>query len=233
VHASHSNRKRICLPPRWCTEPAQQPGAVAPLTPLQPVERCKLNLEQDLRTDEALMLAYRDGEERAFEALYARWRGPLYRYFLRQCGHAGQADELFQDVFMRVISAAAAYEPTAKFTTWLFRIAHNRLVDHWRKLGREPVDPLALGDEEDAAFDPPAPEHAAPEPRAAQRELGEALLAALNELPETQREAFLLAEEGGLTLEEIASVAGVGRETIKSRLRYATAKLRNKLESWR
>jgi RNA polymerase sigma-70 factor (ECF subfamily) len=191
-------------------------------------------LEQDLRTDEALMLAYRDGEGAAFEALYARWRGPLYRYFLRQCGHAGQADELFQDVFMRVIGAAANYEPTAKLSTWLFRIAHNRLVDHWRKLGREPVDPLANGEGgDDGEIDPPAPEGSAPERQAERKELGDALIAALNELPEVQREAFLLAEEGGLTLEEIASVSGVGRETIKSRLRYATAKLRHKLESWR
>jgi RNA polymerase sigma factor (sigma-70 family) len=180
------------------------------------------------------MLAYRDGESAAFETLYARWRGPLYRYFLRQCGHAGQADELFQDVFMRVIGAAAAYEPTAKFTTWLFRIAHNRLVDHWRKSGREPVDPLPSGEVgDDCAFDPPAPDGATPHRRAEQKELGRALMAALNELPEVQREAFLLAEEGGLTLDEIASVSGVGRETIKSRLRYATARLRHKLESWR
>ncbi len=178
------------------------------------------------------MLAYRNGEGAAFEVLYERWRGPLYRYFLRQCNHAGQADELFQDVFMRVIGAAAGYEPTAKFSTWLFRIARNRLVDHWRKTGREPLDPLdAEGG--DGACDPPAPEAAAPHRQAEQKELGRALLAALNELPEVQREAFLLAEEGGLTLDEIASVAAVGRETIKSRLRYATAKLRSKLESWR
>lgn len=191
-------------------------------------------MEQDLRTDEALMLAYRDGEAAAFEALYARWRGPLYRYFLRQCGHAGQADELFQDVFMRVIGAAASYEASARFSTWLFRIAHNRLVDHWRKLGREPVDPLAAaGDGDDCEFDPPAPESAAPEREAERKQLGAALMSALNALPELQREAFLLAEEGGLTLEEIAAISGVGRETIKSRLRYATAKLRDKLESWR
>lgn len=191
-------------------------------------------MEQDLRTDEALMLAYRDGEAAAFEALYARWRGPLYRYFLRQCGHAGQADELFQDVFMRVIGAAASYEPSARFSTWLFRIAHNRLVDHWRKMGRELLDPLAsTGDGDDCEFDPPAPEGAAPEREAERKQLGAALMSALNALPELQREAFLLAEEGGLTLEEIASISGVGRETIKSRLRYATAKLRDKLESWR
>ena len=132
---------------------------------------------------------------------------------------------------MRVIGAAAGYEPTAKFSTWLFRIARNRLVDHWRKLGREPVDPLEAAD--DGVFDPPASDVETPHSRAEQQELGRALLAALNELPEAQRDAFLLAEEGGLTLEEIAAVAGVGRETIKSRLRYATAKLRGKLESWR
>ena len=191
-------------------------------------------MAEDLRTDEALMLAYRDGDGAAFEALYARWRGPLYRYFLRQCGHAGQADELFQDVFMRVIGAAAKYEPTAKYSTWLFRIAHNRLIDHWRKMGREPVDPPASGEDGvDGEFDPPAPEGDAPERQAERAQLREALMAALNELPEVQREAFLLAEEGGLTLEEIASISGVGRETIKSRLRYATARLRHKLESWR
>ncbi|HUY02581.1 MAG TPA: sigma-70 family RNA polymerase sigma factor, partial [Rhodocyclaceae bacterium] len=132
---------------------------------------------------------------------------------------------------------AAGYEATAKFTTWLFRIAHNRLVDHWRKTGREPVEALANleagEDGGDCEFDPPAPAGAAPERQAEQRQLGQALMAALNELPELQREAFLLAQEGGLTLEEIASISGVGRETIKSRLRYATGKLRHKLESWR
>lgn len=191
-------------------------------------------MQQDLRTDEALMLAYRDGDGTAFEVLYGRWRGAMYRYFLRQCGHSGQADELFQDVFMRVIGASSNYEPTARFSTWLFRIAHNRLVDHWRKMGREPVDPLPSGEDgDDCELDPPGPEGSAPDRQVERRELGEALMAALNELPDVQRDAFLLAEEGGLTLEEIASVSGVGRETIKSRLRYATGKLRNKLESWR
>jgi RNA polymerase sigma-70 factor (ECF subfamily) len=191
-------------------------------------------LYDDSRTDEALMLAYRDGNVTAFEVLYGRWRGPLYRYFLRQCDHSGHADELFQDVFMRVIGATASYTPTAKFSTWLFSIAHNRLVDHWRKTGRESVEALPSSEDgDDCEFDPPAPVSAGPDRQFESRKLGEALVAALTELPDVQREAFLLAEEGGLTLEEIASVAGVGRETIKSRLRYATSKLRDKLESWR
>jgi RNA polymerase sigma-70 factor (ECF subfamily) len=180
------------------------------------------------------MLAYRDGDAAAFEVLYGRWRGPLYRFFLRQCDHAGQADELFQDVFIKVIGAAANYVPTAKFSTWLFRIAHNHLVDHWRKLGRELLDPLAdHEDDDDCELDPPAPESAIPERQVERRQLGDALMAAISALPDVQREAFLLAEEGGLTLEEIATISGVGRETIKSRLRYATAKLRMQLEPWR
>lgn len=190
-------------------------------------------MSNDPRTDEALLLAYKDGDVPAFERLYGRWRGRLYRYFLRQASHAGHADELFQEAMMRVIGAAAHYEVSARFSTFLFRIAHNLLVDHWRKCGREPVDPITSGDDGDCEFDAPAPASAAPDRLAEQRELGAALVAAVAELPDVQREAFLLAEEGGLTLEEIAHVTGVGRETVKSRLRYATAKLRNQLEQWR
>lgn len=191
-------------------------------------------MPEDPRTDEGLMLAYRDGDGAAFEALYRRWRGRLYRYFLRQCSHAGQADELFQDVFLKVVAAADRYEPTARFSTWLFRIAHNHLVDHWRKLGSEPRDTEPIDEDDgDCEFDPAAPEGVVPELQVERKQLGAALVTAIAALPLLQREAFLLAEEGGLTLEEIASLAGVGRETIKSRLRYATAKLRKALEAWR
>ncbi|TCJ18173.1 RNA polymerase sigma factor [Parasulfuritortus cantonensis] len=180
------------------------------------------------------MLAYRDGDAAAFEVLYGRWRGPLYRYFLRQCAQAGEADELFQDVFMKVIGAAPSYQPTARFPTWLFHIAHNRLIDHWRKRGREPLDPLpADADGDDCEWQVAAPEADRPDRQVAGKQLAEALAAAVADLPEAQREAFLLAEEGGLTLEEIAALAGVGRETVKSRLRYAAAKLRKFLEPWR
>ena len=91
----------------------------------------------ELRTDEALMLAYRDGDAAAFEALYARHRAKLFRYLLRQCGRREQADEMFQEIWMSVIRARSNYEVTAKFTTWLYRIAHNRLVDSYRAAGRQ------------------------------------------------------------------------------------------------
>src|SRR5688572_26973234 len=83
-------------------------------------------------SDETLMLAYAGGDAGAFEALYRKHRGPLYRFVLRSVKGRGEAEELFQDIWMRVIEARARYAPAAKFTTWLYTIAHNRLVDHWR-----------------------------------------------------------------------------------------------------
>ena len=180
--------------------------------------------------DEDLMLAYAAGDAAAFETLYARHKGGVYRYVLRQCAHAGIAEELFQDVWMNVLRARASYVPSAKFTTWLYRIAHNRLIDHWRTIGQ--VELVTAGvDEEDE--DPlaaiPAPRGDEPDARATARERSERLQAACAALPAMQREAFLLHQEGGLELAEIAELTGAGVETVKSRIRYAVAKLRLEL----
>jgi RNA polymerase sigma-70 factor, ECF subfamily len=184
----------------------------------------------DARTDESLMLAYRDGEAAAFEALYARWRGRLYRYLAHQA--PARADELFQDVWLRVVGARGGYQPTARFATWLFRITHNRLMDHYRAQARG-MAALYDDPDDDPAGDVPAPAHEAPDALLARKELARHILDALAALPAPQREAFLLAEEGGLGLEEIAQATGVGRETAKSRLRYAFARLRGTLATLR
>lgn len=84
-------------------------------------------------SDERLMLAYRDGDAKAFEALYRRYRGALHRYLTYQCGNPAVAEELYQDVWIKVVNARADYEPLARFSTWIFRIAHHRLLDHYRK----------------------------------------------------------------------------------------------------
>jgi RNA polymerase sigma-70 factor (ECF subfamily) len=179
--------------------------------------------------DEALMLAYAAGDAAAFDALYARHRGGVYRYLVRQCGST-MADELFQDVWMSVIRARSAYAPTARFATWLYRIAHNRLVDHWRANGHRGLVVVGATGDADADDDPlagvPAPSADGPEARASTRELGEHLRDAVASLPSAQREAFLLQQEGGLSLAEIAELTGAGVETVKSRLRYAVDKLR-------
>ncbi len=185
------------------------------------------------RRDEDLMLAYARGEAAAFDALYARHKGGLYRYLLRHCGSAGIADELFQDIWMNVIRVRATYVPSAKFATWLYTLAHHRLVDHWRAQGQAAL--VSIDDEDDdapraAALALPAAHGDEPEARVRNRELGAALAAALALLPPAQRDAFLLQQEAGLSLAEIATLQGAGIETVKSRLRYAVARLRMELE---
>lgn len=172
------------------------------------------------------MLAYRDGDAAAFELLYQRWRGRLYRFIAHQA--RASADELFQDVWLRVVGARQNYAVTALFSTWLFRIAHNRLMDHYRAQGRGIVE-LYDDPEDDTAAALPAPEQEAPAAMLERRQIAGRILDALAELPEPQREAFLLAEESGMSLEEIARATGVGRETAKSRLRYALSRLRQAL----
>ncbi len=171
------------------------------------------------------MMSYRDGDAGAFETLYRRHRGGLYRYFLRQCGNAALAEELFQDVWLKLIAARQSYTSSAKFTTYIYHIAHNRLIDHYRQTSRHTV--LRYG--EDAAEEMemvPGPVQDEPDYQLNRRQLSERLMALVAELPAPQREAFLLREESGLSLDEMAEVTGVNRETAKSRLRYAVAKLR-------
>ena len=172
--------------------------------------------------DEQLMLTYREGGAAAFEELYRRHKGPLFRFVLRSVRERALAEELFQEIWMRVIEARGRYEPQAKFTTWLYTIAHNRLVDHWRKKGLKQV---SLDDEE-AAGEPPAAPGFEPE-RILEAKQGLARFArALEALPPAQREAFLLHEEAGMSVAEIARATGANEEAAKSRLRYALSKLK-------
>jgi len=177
--------------------------------------------------DEDLMLRYRGGDARAFEELYARHRGGLFRYVLRQVGFRAAADEVFQETWMRIVAARSRYRVEARFATFLYRIAHNCVMDHFRR--RPPLQLISFEDAPDQALQVPAPAAEQPERLAQRRQAAQRLLRALALLPDEQRNAFLLHEEGGLTLEEIADVTGVGRETAKSRLRYALSKLRGEL----
>jgi RNA polymerase sigma factor (sigma-70 family) len=181
-------------------------------------------------SDEELMLAYAAGDAAAFDALYGRHKGGVYRYLLRQCAHAGVADELFQDAWLNVVRARDMYAPSALFATWLYRIARNRLIDHWRATGRVDLVTAAADDDGDDPLDAIAGARGdQPEVRAESGELSARLRAALDALPAAQREAFLLHQEGGLELAQIAALTGTGVETVKSRLRYALAKLRAEL----
>ena len=179
--------------------------------------------------DEALMLAYAGGDAHAFDRLYARHRGGSYRYFLRSLSDAGVAQELFQDLWMSVIRAREAYQPQAKFSTWLYTMAHNRLIDHYRRSNVVRLVAFDDPDDEESAIPDPAP---GPEEHAAARHAARQLLELVAQLPAAQREAFLLQAEGGLSLSEIAVATGAGEETVKSRLRYAMARLRQGMKDF-
>jgi RNA polymerase sigma-70 factor (ECF subfamily) len=190
--------------------------------------------EQEPRTDEALMRAYGHGDARAFEALYARHRAATYRYFLRHAGgHAATADELHQDLWLKVIGARGRYEAQAKFSTWLYTLARHRMVDHWRARHGVPLASLedeatVMQVEESLAalrIGSDDPLDASIDAQARHR-----LVAALADVPLLQRDAFLLHIEAGLSLEDIAGLTAASVETVKSRLRYAYRRLRAALE---
>ena len=174
--------------------------------------------------DAVLMTNYVQGDTGAFEQLYRRHRAPLYRYILRLSPARADADEIFQEVWMAVIQGRARYAPTARFTTFLFSIAHRRLADRLRQAARRPR--AAMPEEvHDTSPDPLAQtENAA---------LAMALTAAVAGLSREHREAFLLRLEGELSVEEIAAVTGVPFETAKSRLRAANRALRDRLDDWK
>jgi RNA polymerase sigma factor (sigma-70 family) len=187
------------------------------------------------------MTAYARGDAAAFEALYARHQTGLYRFIRRLLGSAlnAQADEVFQDTWLRVVHARARWEPQgATFRTWLYTLAHHRVIDLLRRSGREVSldafdgdggEPWEPGAGASAAWQHwPAPASAAPhsEELAFWRRAGEKLLGCLEQLPLPQRSAFLLHHDDGLALDEVARALEVGFETAKTRLRYAMSKLR-------
>lgn len=226
---------RICSGRGWVLQSDPAVPALSGVVRLAPLSHTAGMIVEDLhQSDESLMLAYRAGEAGAFDALYARHRGGLYRFLLRQCGAASIAEELFQDVWMSVVRARRTYVAQARFTTYLYRIAHNRLVDHFRRSVHRPSVAGEAGDDDEDPVDALAADpREQPDARLQTKIQIERFQALLSALPPEQREAFVMREEAGLSIEEIAAATGVNAETAKSRLRYAVAKLRRGLEEWR
>lgn len=178
---------------------------------------------QQAPDDSALMLRYQQGDVRAFETLYRRHNDAIYRYLLRLCHHPDTAEDLYQEAWGKIIKARSSYRPTAKFTTFLYRVAHNCFIDHIRRNKRH---------EGSVELNAEVLHHPDEGPEmATERSLARARLArALQNLPDEQRDAYLLHEEAGLGIDDIAVVTGCNRETAKSRLRYAVNKLRKAID---
>ena len=180
-------------------------------------------------TDEALMQAFARGNMNAFEQLYDRHETGVWRFVFRSVQNNEVTDDLVQELWFSVTRSAASYEPTAKFKTWLFTMARNRVIDHVRtRKNHASID--AENEEGESMFsDLAAESRLGPMRQVSSREQAKALLDAIEQLPADQREAFLLQAEGDMSVEEIAAAIGVTFETAKSRLRYARNKLKTLL----
>jgi len=174
-------------------------------------------------SDEDLVTRFARGDAAAFEALYRRHETRIWRYLLRHVGSRALAEDLMQDVWFAVAREAHRYRPQARFTTWLFTLAHHRMIDSFRAQ-RPQAGAAALDELPDAGAGPLALALAGDERAALAKTLGQ--------LPPEQREAFLLQAEADLPVEEIAAVMGSSFETTKSRLRYAREKLRGLLQEY-
>lgn len=176
-------------------------------------------------SDKTLMLAYADGDMEAFEALYQRHRRGLYRYVLHSCGNEADAGEIYQDIWLKVVNGREAYQADAPFTAWLYRIAKNRLVDHYRQRGKIVTEEFDEQQSDITVIAPPLQ----PEEVARISEKRVVLQNALDTLPDGQRDVVLQRHVAGMSLAEMSTLHGEKAETIKSRLRYALVKLRHQL----
>lgn len=182
------------------------------------------------------MLEFAAGDAAAFDVLLARHRRPLFSFLVRQVRNTATAEDLFQDVCERLIKQAPRYRVSAKFTTWMYTIARNRVVDYYRRQKFRRADslsrPVAGGADNGEApvlGDTIAAPGVGPEVAAARAQTRDAIEGCVAALEPEQREVFLLREVHGLPFQEIADITGANVSTVKSRMRYALKHLRRLL----
>lgn len=183
--------------------------------------------QADLVTDESLMLSYAQGQNSAFEHLYTKHKAGLYRYFVRQISDKQLAEDLYQETWGRVIRGATQYQVTAKFTTWLYRIAHNLLIDHLRAVKPlDSVEDIELVQSSSYAFDSRHANEGSMDAALIQEQKSLLFKLCVGLLPHVQKEALLLNIEMGLTAKVIGEIVEASLEATKSRLRYAHISLK-------
>jgi len=188
-------------------------------------------------SDEALLARYRRGDVEAFRTLVRRHQRALYNFALRQVRTPSTAEDIVQDVFVRIVQNVETFKEESRFTTWAYTIARNLCIDHLRKrVHRRHASldaPMGGGDEEGAALGERVPASGAGADRnVIGRQLQGHIAAAVEALPEDQREVFLMRQVGELPFKEIADIVGVSENTVKSRMRYALERLQGALEEF-
>jgi RNA polymerase sigma-70 factor (ECF subfamily) len=186
-------------------------------------------------SDEDLMLAFRDGDAAAFEQLVTRHKRGLYNFLLRSVHDRSRSDEMLQEVFLRVIRAKDRYQRTARFTTWIYTIARNLCVDESRRQKFRRTLPLEAkrrsrgGDDGQSILDVTEAQQVGLDAQSEAPKLRERVAAAIEGLPDDQREVFMMRQFGGLSFKQIGEAVGAPENTVKSRMRYALEKLRGDL----
>lgn len=187
--------------------------------------------------DEALMMRYQEGEVRAFEVLLHRHRKPLYNFVIRYISSREAAEDLVQEVFLRVLKGAQKYQQKAKFTTWLYTIARNLCIDYSRRQKHRKVasldQPTSSASESGTLMEVIPSGTATSDREIYNAQLAQAMHRAVRSLPGDQREVFLMREFLNLSFKEIGQIIGISENTVKSRMRYALSKLRLDLEQYK
>ncbi len=194
---------------------------------------------EDTLSDEELLRRFNEGDADAFEELVRRYERPLYNFILRSVRRRERADEILQDVFLKVVQRAGDFKGSSKLSTWLYTIARNLCIDHSRKMvfrRHKSLDaPGRAGADEEGPtlLDQTAAADLGADRQAIANDLSQRITLAVEELPEEQKEVFLMRQIQGLPFKEIAEVIGVPENTVKSRMRYALERLQRALEEYR
>ncbi|HJL16240.1 MAG TPA: RNA polymerase sigma factor [Sandaracinaceae bacterium LLY-WYZ-13_1] len=190
-------------------------------------------------SDEELLRRFNEGDAEAFEVLVRRYERPLYNFILRSVRRRDRADELLQDVFLKVVQRSGDFKGHSKLSTWIYSIARNLCIDHSRKMvfrrhkSLDAPGRSADSDEGPTLLDRTASDGPDVDRAAIAKDLQGRIAEAVEELPEDQREVFLLRQVQGLPFKEIAEIVGVPENTVKSRMRYALERLQRALSEYR
>jgi RNA polymerase sigma-70 factor (ECF subfamily) len=189
-------------------------------------------------SDEQLLGLYTRGEMEAMEVLLARYKRPLFHFVLRLVRERGRAEDLLQESFLRMVENAGTFQGSASLKTWLYRIARNLCIDELRrqKHRRHPSLDAPQGKSDGAEgqnlYERLANVGPGPDRLTVDRDLGRRLASAIDELPEDQREVFVLRQVQNLSFKEIGDITGVSENTVKSRMRYALERLQRALSDY-
>ena len=186
-------------------------------------------------TDEVLLMRFQAGDRAAFTNLVRRHKTPMFNFILRLVGAAATAEDLVQEVFVRIVQSAVDFKHESRFSTWAYAIARNVSIDHLRKTSSRRSTSLdhatAAGFGQRTVLEGTPDEHprASAERTVIGTEIAERIMQSVDGLPREQREVFLLREVADLPFRDIAAIVGVPENTIKSRMRYALERLQEGL----